>query len=129
MGTLALERIARDNPRLSIAHCHPGAMATPRLARNKTFGLNPPNPMSQDETGQRAVFNSTNDRYAVQAGLVPVPEGLEVLQKSGGGIFLIGPLGETKDSEAVLGPMRERGLDEKVWNFTQEIFSACTAKA
>ncbi|MCJ1243312.1 hypothetical protein MMC30_000509 [Trapelia coarctata] len=101
MGTLA-----RDNPRLSIAHCHPG------LARSNTFGLNAPNPMSQDEAGQRAVFHSTNDRYAVPAGLVPVPEGLE-----------------TKDSEAVLGPMRERGLDEKAWNFTQEIFSACTAKA
>jgi NAD(P)-dependent dehydrogenase (short-subunit alcohol dehydrogenase family) len=129
MGTLVLERIARDNPRLSIAHCHPGAVATPGLARSNTFGLNPPNPRSPDEAGQRAVFNSTNDRYAVRAGLVPVPEGLEVLQRSGGGIFLIGPLGETKDSEAVLGPMRERGLDEKVWNFTQEIFSACTAKA
>lgn len=128
MGTLALEHIARDNPRLSIVHCHPGAVATPGLARSNTFGLNPPNPMTQDEAGQRAVFHSTNDRYAVWGGLAPVPESLEVLEKSGGGIFLLGAFGETKDSEAVLGPMRKRGLDDQVWDFTQQIFSACTAK-
>ncbi|KAJ5952319.1 uncharacterized protein N7479_010732 [Penicillium vulpinum] len=129
MGTLALEYIARLNPHLSIVHAHPGAVATPGLARSNTFGLNPPNPMSQDEAGQRAVFNSTNDRYAVQPGLVPVPEGLEVVPKSAGGIFLVGPLGEIKDSEAVLGPMRARGLDETVWNFTLDIFSTCAEKA
>lgn len=128
MGTLALEHIARLNPELSIVHAHPGAVATPGLARSNSFGLNPPNPMTQDEAGQRAVFNSTSDRYAVQAGFVPVPEGLNVLQKSAGGIFLVGPLGEIKESEAVLGPMRERGLGETVWNFTLEIFSACAAK-
>ncbi|PNP49289.1 hypothetical protein THARTR1_09957 [Trichoderma harzianum] len=131
MGTLALERIARENPRLSIAHCHPGAVATPGLARSNTFGLNPPNPMDQDEAGQRAVFYCTNDRYAGTSGLVPVPDGLEVLEKTPGGVFLIGPLGETKvnQSEAALADMRKRGVDEKVWKFTQELFETAIAKA
>ncbi|KAK0729566.1 hypothetical protein B0H67DRAFT_524549 [Lasiosphaeris hirsuta] len=129
MGTLALELLARENPRVSFAHCHPGAVATPGLARSNSFGLRPPNPMTQDEAGQRAVFNATNDRYAVQAGLGPVPQGLEVLGRSAGGVFLIGPLGEAKDSEAVLAPMRERRLDKTVWDFTLDIFAAATAKA
>lgn len=84
--------------------------------------------MTQDEAGQRAVFNATNDRYAVQAGLVPVPEGLEVLGRSAGGVFLIGSLGDPKGSETVLAHMRECGLDKTVWDFTLGIFAAATAK-
>jgi NAD(P)-dependent dehydrogenase (short-subunit alcohol dehydrogenase family) len=133
MGTPALERVAYENPRLSIAHCHPGAVATPGLARSNTFGLRPPNPMDQDEAGQRAVFYGTNDRYATQQqqqdpGLVPVPEGLKVLEKTAGGVFLVGPLGESKvnDSEAALASMRERGVDKKVWKFTQDMFDTAT---
>lgn len=136
MGTLALEHVARENPRLSIAHCHPGAVATPGLARSNTFGLRPPNPMDQAEAGQRAVFYCTNDRYSVQQqqeqepGLVPVPDGLEVLDKTAGGIFLIGPLGESKvkDSEAALSSMRDRDVGEKVWKFTQEMLHTVVAK-
>jgi hypothetical protein len=40
--------------------------------------------MSQEEGGARAVLLATSDRYAVQGGLVPVPEGLGVVEKSGG---------------------------------------------
>lgn len=130
MGTLALERIAREHPRLSILHCHPGPVATPGLARSNAFGLNPSNPRSQDEAGQRILFAATSDRYAVQSavqsavppGRVPVPEGLQPASPSAGGIFLLGADGEVKDSEAVLGPMRERGLDERVWLFTKTKF-------
>ncbi|KAK3629722.1 hypothetical protein LTR56_017118 [Elasticomyces elasticus] len=129
MGTLALERLAHENPRLSMVHCHPGAVATPGLAHSNKHGLNPPNPISQDEGGQRALFLSTSDRFAVQPGLVPIPDGLEVLPRSGGGMFLVGPQGEMKDSEKVLAPMRQRGVDKQVWRFTQDMFSKCVAAA
>ncbi|KAK5716510.1 hypothetical protein LTR15_009401 [Elasticomyces elasticus] len=129
MGTLALERLGQENPRVSMVHCNPGAVATPGLAINNKHGMKPPNPISQDEAGQRALFLSTSDRFAVHHGLVPVPEGLEVLQKSGGGLFLVGPEGEIKDSEKVLAPMRQRGVDKEVWSFTQDIFSKCVAAA
>ncbi|KXH69301.1 hypothetical protein CSAL01_12275 [Colletotrichum salicis] len=33
--------------------------------------------------------------------------------------------GERVDDEEVLGDMRQRGLDEKVWKFTQELFDDC----
>ena len=39
MGTLALERFARENPRLSIVHWYPGPVATPGLAKAEKFGM------------------------------------------------------------------------------------------
>jgi len=130
MGTLALERLARENPRLSVVHWFPGTVATPGLARAQRFGMSPPNPTSQEEAGARAVFLATSDRYAVQGGgLVPVPEGLGVVKKSGGGIFLVHPQGESADNESLLADLRKRGVDEAVWSFTQEVFASCAAQA
>ena len=121
MGTLALEILARENPRLSIVHWFPGPVATPGLAKAKEYGMEPPNQMNIEEAGARGVFLITSGRYAV--------EGKDSVQKSGGGIFLIDPLGESTDNELLLADMRGRGVDEKVWKFTQEIFDECAAKA
>ncbi|KAF9769013.1 hypothetical protein IL306_013627 [Fusarium sp. DS 682] len=125
MGTLSLERIARENPHISIVHWFPGPVPTPGLAKLAKFGHAPPeNGMSQEEAGARALFLATNDRYSVYGSLVPVPESLEKTKRSGGGIFLINPMGESTDNEGVLGGLRERGVDEAVWKFTEKIFAA-----
>ena len=129
MSTLALERLARENPRLSIVHWFPGPVATPGLAKGQKFGMSPSSPRSQGEAGERALFLATNDRYAVHGGLVPVPEGLEVVKRSGGGIFLVDPQGESTDNEHLLAELRKRGVDEAVWSFTQRVFAACAAQA
>ncbi|KIA75334.1 short-chain dehydrogenase [Aspergillus ustus] len=128
MGTLALERVARQNPRLSITHWFPGPVATPGLKRANAFGMRPPNPASQDEAGQRGATIATNDRYAVSGaeGLVPRPQGLGPVKTSGGGIFLVDPNGESSSNEGLLAGFRERGVDETVWRFTEEIFAAAT---
>jgi len=125
MSTLSLERVAQENPRLSIAHWLPGVVATRGLARIKTFGISPPNERSQEEAGARGAFLATSDRYAVQGGLVSVPEGLEILGKSDGGIFRVDPDGESSGDEDALNDMRKRGVDKLVWNFTQQIFADC----
>ena len=130
MGTLTLERLARENSRLSVVHWFPGPVATPGLARAQKYGMSPPNPMSQEESGARAVFLATSNRYAVSGGgLVPIPEGLGLAKKSGGGIFLVNPQGESVDNEGVLADFRDRGVDEAVWNFTQKVFADCVAKS
>ncbi|KAK6074799.1 short-chain dehydrogenase reductase [Seiridium cupressi] len=129
MGTLALERIARENPRLSIVHWFPGPVTTPGLERAQKHGMNIPDPMSQEESGARALFLATSDRYTVQKGLVAVPEGVEMAEKTRGGIFLVDPLGEMIDNEVVLTDMRERGVGEAVWNFTQKVFAASVAQS
>lgn len=124
MHTLALERVARENPELSILHWFPGSVATPGLARAAKFGLSPPDQISQAEAGARALFLATSDRYGVRGGgLVPAPQGLRAAQRSGGGIFLVDPSGETTNNEHVLSAMRKKGVDKLVWDFTQETFS------
>ncbi|WYZ36960.1 hypothetical protein EsH8_II_000466 [Colletotrichum jinshuiense] len=131
MGTLALERLAAANPRLSVVHWLPGPVSTPGMARIERAGLRFPDQMSQDEAGARALFLATSDRYAAdggEGGLVAAPEGLEPVRRSGGGIFLINPLGESTDNEAVLADMRERGVPEVVWRFTQKVFDDCVAR-
>jgi NAD(P)-dependent dehydrogenase (short-subunit alcohol dehydrogenase family) len=124
--TLTLEKIARENPRLSVVHWFPGPVATPGLAKAQIFGMSPPNPSTQDDAGARAVFLATSDRYAVHGGLVPIPEGVGLVKKSGGGIFLVDPQGESADNEYLLADLRKRGVDKAVWSFTQEVFAACS---
>ncbi|KAI9699248.1 MAG: hypothetical protein M1820_007220 [Bogoriella megaspora] len=46
MHTLALERVAQENSRVSLVHWMPGPVATRGLARAKKFGLSPPNQKS-----------------------------------------------------------------------------------
>ena len=128
MGTLAFEMIGQKTPNLSIVHWFPGPVATPGFARSREFGFASTYAMSQDEGGARAVFLTTSDRYSVQGGLIPVPDGLEPVKRSTGGVFLVGPEGEGTDNEDVLADMRNRGLPQKVWNFTQDIFEDCTAQ-
>jgi NAD(P)-dependent dehydrogenase (short-subunit alcohol dehydrogenase family) len=130
MGTLALERLAQKNSRLSIVHWFPGPVATPGLAKAKEYGMVPPNQMKLEESGARAVFVATSDRYSTNGeGLVPVPDGLGAVKKSGGGIYLVNPLGEGTDNERLLAELRQRKVDEKVWSFTQKVFADCEAQA
>lgn len=126
MGTLALELLARENPRLSIVHSAPGLVMTPGLARAQNFGISTSGAMAQDESGARAVFLATSDRYSVRGGLVPVLEGLGIAEKSVGGIFIVDSKGDIIDNEDVLARMRERGVDKAIWNFTLGLFTDCT---
>ncbi|KAF9878673.1 short-chain dehydrogenase reductase [Colletotrichum karsti] len=129
MGTLSLEIMAQENPKVSFVHWYPGPVSTPGLARAKTFGMSPPSEMSQDESGERAAFLATSDRYAVEDGgsLIPIVDGLETSTKSGGGVFLIDPKGNSTDNEGVLADFRRRDVGQKVWEHTQKIFAECLA--
>ena len=124
MMTLSFERIAQENPRLSLVHWYPGAVSTPGLARANSFGMHPPNPMTQHESGQRGVFHATSDRYSNHGSLIPTPEGLDAAPKTGGGIWLLDPQGDVVDNEKVLVDLRKNGLPEKVWKFTRDIFAS-----
>ena len=66
-----------------------------------------PNARGQNEAGARDLFLATNDRYAAQRRLVPVLNGLEVLTKSSGGVYLVDPDGEAVDNERLLAVYRK----------------------
>ncbi|TVY34107.1 hypothetical protein LSUB1_G006478 [Lachnellula subtilissima] len=91
--------------------------------------MSPPTQMSQERAGERGVFLATSDQYAVQGGLVPMQEGLEAARRSGGGIYLVDPLGESTDNEGLFSGLRERGIDEAVWGFTESLFADYAARA
>ncbi|KAJ4131234.1 hypothetical protein NW765_017126 [Fusarium oxysporum] len=112
MGTLSLERIAQENPKLSIVHWYPGPVGTPGMAKIKQH-WDVPDEMNEAESGSRGLFLATNDRYAVKdgRGLVPLPAGLEPVSTSGGGVFLVDPNGEATDNGKVLAIMRENKSD------------------
>ncbi|KAK1493081.1 hypothetical protein CCUS01_13903 [Colletotrichum cuscutae] len=130
MGTLALEVLARENPGVSFVHSMPGPVATPGLERARGFGVDVRGEMGVEEAGQRGLFLATSDLYDSRGreGVMRVPGGDEDVKRSGGGVFLVDPEGERVDNEEVLGVMRERGLDVKVWNFTRELFDNCLGR-
>jgi hypothetical protein len=82
-------------------------VATPSLATAQKFGMSPPNPMRQEEVGARAVFMATSDSYAVQAGLIPLPERFGFAKKSSGEIFLGDPQRKSANNERMLVGLRE----------------------
>lgn len=127
MTTLGLEHVAADNPQLTAVHWLPGAVMTRGLKRLQRHGMDPPDKRDEDEAGAICLFIATNDRYAVQAGLVPIPEGVSSAKRSGGGIFILDPNGESTDNEEILADMRARGVGEKVWKFTRDVFARTTA--
>lgn len=136
MGTLALERLAAAHPRVSFAHAYPGLVATPLLGRLAAAGaarlavrylVAPAAHLlarSSAEAGRRALFLATAPRYAVDGADVlappPVPE--PRAPRTPAGVFLVGANGASVDNEKVLAPLRERGVDRKVWEHTQEVF-------
>lgn len=142
MLTLGYEHLARENPRISFVHAFPGLVITPIFTREFTgivrllvqyialpfIGLFA---ISADDAGARALFYSTSDRYSVSDGTVPLAEGIEKSSRTEGGVFLTNDKSESSvnDSQKILADYRARGVDDKVWRHTQEIFEACAARA
>lgn len=136
MGTLALEKLATAHPRISFVHAYPGVVATPLLGRLATTGvagvavryLVAPAlrlfARSAAEAGSRALFLATAARYAVDGAdaLAPPPGPEPRAPRTPAGVFLVNANGSGVDNEKVLAPLRERGVDQKVWEHTQEVF-------
>ncbi|OKL62948.1 hypothetical protein UA08_01764 [Talaromyces atroroseus] len=134
MMTLALEHLASENPRISFVHAFPGLVATPLMTRISSgirgvlirYLVAPVLSFfvrSVSEAGQRGLFTATSARYSVDDGIVPLAGGLQKVERSKGGVFLIDENGEAPDNEKVLEDLRKRGVDKKVWDHTMEVFA------
>lgn len=136
MLTLALERLASENPSISFVHAFPGLTATPLLTRGSqgiagvflrwivqpfltTFVA-----ASVASVAAKVLFYSTNARYTApetRKTAAPLPTGLSVLRTTPRQLFLVGADGEATGDEKLLGDLRAR-VSEKVWEHTQEVF-------
>ncbi|KAI1347645.1 short-chain dehydrogenase/reductase [Xylaria sp. FL0043] len=135
MNTLMLERLATENPRISFIHAFPGVVDTPLFDRLSSgikgtllsYTVVPVARLfarSVSDAGHWGLFISTSARYSVDDGMVPLSGGMEKAERTKGGIFLVNEKGDATSNERVLGAFRRRGLDEKVWAHTNEVFAS-----
>jgi hypothetical protein len=134
MTTLTLERFASENPRISFVHAFPGLVATPLLTR-LSGGIRGVllrylvAPVARlfardvSEAGQRGLFTATSARYSVDDGIVPLAEGMQKIERSKGGVFLVNEHGDAADNEKVLEDLRKRGVDKQIWDHTMKVFA------
>jgi hypothetical protein len=120
MHTLAFEHLAKQHPTVSFIHVSPGWVKTD-IFRNMfhssegclftvaqwtlvpLFGLVA---TSVEDCGERQVFHATNARYAAH-----------------GEALRVGAKGEVVLDDKILGPLREEGWQQRVWEHTVHIWS------
>ncbi|KAL8715365.1 MAG: hypothetical protein Q9220_000698 [cf. Caloplaca sp. 1 TL-2023] len=144
MTTLAFEHLAKENPTVAFVHVYPGFVKT-EIQRNMfpwpfstlyTYILEPLLSfiaITLSECGDRQLFHATSSRYPpktptqAQAG-APVPSKIAVADGSdgirGSGCYIVGQTSDIAPSGTgkIMRDYRERGLPEKVWKHTVEIF-------
>lgn len=134
-ATLTFDRVARENPDVTVIHAHPGAVTTSILGTGlyrawgplgklaawimwplmKIFGF------TAEQSGERSLYLLTNARYG-GAG-VPLPEG-EARGTTvdggldGGALFLVDAGLVCLKQQDVLARLRAKQADEKVWDHT-----------
>lgn len=143
MMTLTLERFATENPRVSFVHTFPGLVRTPILTKGSSgiigilmrwivaplvgfFAT------AAEEAGERTVFCATSARYTAdesQGGVVKLLQGMDKAKTTEKGLFLVDEKNEATGDADLLADYRKRGVDEKVWQNTVEIFDAIAAAA
>lgn len=154
MHTLAFEHIAMSNPSISFLHANPGLVRTDILANLFTpqsgklygflfilarwvaalvlmlFGI------SAEESGERQAFHATSARYPSRSilevrRLDPKEAAGESVMKCSAprnGVYLVDWMGEGVLNTKVLGPYRDEGLPEKIWDHTVNVFDRALAR-
>lgn len=133
MITLALDRIARDEPHVVVIHAHPGSVATGVLSRGEGGGLKHHllrwvvepivslGSFTPAQSGERSLYLLTSSTFGGSG--TPLPAGRErgVNVDSGvdgGAVFLADMQMNTVRQEKVLAELRERKADQVVWEHT-----------
>lgn len=137
MTTLFMERLARENPSIAFVHEYPGVVATPMVTTGASFGpfmkfllswiiapLMKPFMMTPGESGERGLYHATSTHYSAKR------DGCEMTGSDGvkgSGCYGVGANSEPALNEGVLGPMREKGVDGKIWDHTMGEFDRVAA--
>jgi hypothetical protein len=140
MGTLVLGRFAAQNPEISFVHAYPGSVATTTFSKGSTGIvklllswviqpiINTFFATSVDDAGARALFYLTSARYAVVPNTgTPLPTGVEPAVAAYKRLFLADANSEDTGNKALLSDFDVRGVSDKVWEFTQDIFQGAVS--
>jgi hypothetical protein len=136
MNTTTLEKLANGNPNVTFIHSWPGWVNTGNVRR----GLDPSSPnsimawfvwlilepligllaFSDEESGQRHLFQSTSAAFGGRGVLWKGKPGINSLEKPADGLFLVNYKCNCTPNAKVMPLLREKAL-EKIWDHTQEV--------
>jgi NAD(P)-dependent dehydrogenase (short-subunit alcohol dehydrogenase family) len=133
MNTTTLEKLANDNPNVTFIHSWPGWVNTGNVRR----GLDPNSIMgwfvwlilepliglfafSDEESGQRHLFQSTSAAFGGRGVLWKGKPGINSLEKPADGLFLVNYKCDCTPNAKVMPLLREKALG-KIWDHTQEV--------
>ncbi|CAJ2506446.1 Uu.00g005760.m01.CDS01 [Anthostomella pinea] len=139
MHTLALERLAGENPDVTFVHSWPGSVNTGNVWRGLQ-GQDPNSWMawfvwlvlepvirlvgllssSDEEAGPRHLFQSTSAAFGGRGVPWEGKPGVNSLGKPEDGLFLVNYKCDTTPNVKAMHVLREKAL-EKVWDHTQEV--------
>ena len=133
MNTMTLEKLANDNPNVTFIHSWPGWVNTGNVRR----GLDPNSIMgwfvwlilepliglfafSDEESGQRYLFQSTSAAFGGRGVLWKGKPGINSLEKPADGLFLVNYKCDCTPNAKVMPLLREKALGN-IWDHTQEV--------
>jgi NAD(P)-dependent dehydrogenase (short-subunit alcohol dehydrogenase family) len=133
MNTLMLDKLAAENPNITFIHSSPGGVNTGNVRRgwdaNSIVGaavswavesLTWLIGFSDDESGQRHLFESTSAAFGGRGVPWSGTTGISTTGKSAGGLFLVNNKCDCTPNAKVVAQLREKG-QEKLWSHTQEL--------
>jgi hypothetical protein len=133
MGTMFLDRLASENPKVTFIHSWPGAVNTGNVRRSAD-----PNSlmgwifwlvfepiiwlvaMSDEESGQRHLFQCTSGLYGGRGVEWNGKVGVNVKDKEDVGLFLVNNKCECTPNVKEIVKLRE-SAQHKIWEKTQEV--------
>ncbi|KAK9390603.1 NAD(P)-binding protein [Lipomyces mesembrius] len=133
MNTTTLEKLANDNPNVTFIHSWPGWVNTGNARRGSDpnsimawfvwlilepllgrFGI------SDEESGQRHLFQSTSAAFGGRGVLWKGQPGINSLGNPAEGLFLVNYKCDCTPNAKVMPLLREKALG-KIWDHTQEV--------
>ena len=133
MNTMTLEKLANDNPDVTFIHSWPGWVNTGNVRRSvdpnsimawfvwlvlePLIGLFA---ISDEESGQRHLFQSTSAAFGGRSVLWKGKPGINSLGKPADGLFLVNYKCDCTPNAKVMPLLREKAL-KKVWDHTQDV--------
>lgn len=133
MNTMALEKLAGENPNVTFVHSWPGWVNTGNVRRGRD-----PNSIlawiiwmfvepiltffsfSDDESGQRHLFESTSAAFGGRGVPWKGKPGVNSLEEQDNGLFLVNHKCDCTPNAKVLPLLREKAQD-KIWEHTLEV--------
>ena len=134
MNDFACEHLAHENPEVAFVHMYPGFVKTNQINFADGFFLKKalkvlaflatPFAVDVEESGERTLFNGTAECFGPGRSRGGWDKELAIGsdETKGSGAYILKWDGSVVGKQGVLKPMREKGMGEKIWKHTLEMF-------